>query len=124
METLTGSMAKLTRNLGMAQKGTGDAYDAFNKLGVSVYDTNGELRNNEDVFNDTINALSKMENETQRDVYAMQLFGRSAMELNPLIKGGADVLKEMGDEAEAAGLILSDEMLGSLNDVQDAQDFV
>ena len=122
METLTGSMARLTMNLGLAQKGTGNAYDAFNKLGVSIYDTNGELKNNEQLFNETITALGKVENGTQRDVYAMQLFGRSAMELNPLIKGGAEVLEEMGNAAEEAGLILSDEMLRSLNDVQDAQD--
>lgn len=125
LETLTGSMAKLTRNMGMAQKGTGNASDAFKALGVSIKDNaTGELRNNQDVFNDTIAALSDMENETQRDAYAMQIFGRSAQDLNPLIKGGADALKELGDSAESAGLILSQDALDGLNDYNDSVDIL
>jgi phage-related protein len=122
LETLTGSMAKLTKNMATAKKGTGDASAAFKALGISVTDSNGELRNNQDVFNEAIDALGKMENETQRDAYAMQIFGKSAQDLNPLILGGADALKELGDQAEAAGLILSQDALDNLNKVTDATD--
>ena len=104
LETLTGSMAKLTKNMATASKGTGDTYEAFQKLGVSVVNANGDLRSNQDVFNETINALGQMENETQRDALAMQIFGKSAQELNPLIKGGADTLAELGQKAEEMGL--------------------
>lgn len=122
MDTLTGSMAKLTKNMGTAQKGTGDAAKAFEALGISITDSNGELRNNQDVFNETINALGKMENETQRDAYAMQIFGRSAQDLNPLILGGADALLELGEQAEKAGLILEQDALDNINSVADAID--
>ena len=122
LETLTGSMARLTRNMNTASGGTGDAYEAFEALGVSISDANGELRNNKDVFNDTINALASIENETQRDAYAMSIFGKSAQELNPLILGGADALEELGKQAEEAGIILSQEQLDSLNGVADAVD--
>lgn len=121
-DTLSGSMAKLTKNMATAQKGTGDASDAFKALGVSIKDQNGELRNNQDVFNDTINALGNIENETQRDAYAMAIFGKSAQDLNPLILGGADALKELGEEAEAAGIILSQDALDNLNSFNDALD--
>lgn len=122
LDTLTGSMAKLTKNMATAQKGTGDANRAFKALGVSITDESGNLRDNQDVFDETIAALGKMENETQADAYAMQIFGRSAQDLNPLIKGGADTLKELGDQAEAAGVILSQDSLDSLNTVSDAMD--
>lgn len=124
LETLTGSMAKLTRNMANAQKGTGDAKIAFEQLGVSIVDANGDLRNNEDVFNDVIAALAAMENETQRDAYAMQIFGRSAQDLNPLILGGAEALWELGDAAEEAGLILSQEALDAANEFNDAIDLL
>jgi hypothetical protein len=122
METLTGSLSKLTKNMQTAQSGTGAQADAFAALGVSINDTNGEMRSNQDVFSEAISALGKMENETQRDALAMQLFGKSAQDLNPLILGGADALKELGDEAEAAGLILSQDSLDSLNTLSDAMD--
>lgn len=123
METLTGSMSKLTKNMGAAQDGGKAATEAFEKLGVSFKDdVTGELRDNEDVFADAIQALSEMTNETERDAAAMALFGKSAQDLNPLILGGADALKTMGDEAEAAGLILSQDALDSANEFADSMD--
>ena len=121
-ETLTGSLARLTRRMGDAQYGTERTNEAFNKLGVNIYDTNGNLRDNEDVFNDVINALGNVSSEAERDAIAMELFGRSAQDLNPLILGGADALKKLGDEAEKAGLILSQETLDSMNEVNDEID--
>lgn len=122
LETLTGSMAKLTKNMASAQNGSKNVKAAFDELGVSYLDNEGKLRSNQDVFNEVIAALSKMENDTQRDALAMQIFGKSAQDLNPLILGGADALKELGNEAEAAGLILDQEALDKANKFQDAMD--
>lgn len=122
LETLTGSMQKLTKNMATASKGTGDAYEAFKALGVEITNQDGTLRDRNDVFNEAINALSQIENETQRDAYAMQIFGKSAADLNPLILGGADALKELGDQAESAGLILQQDQLDTLNLLSDAID--
>ena len=115
VETITGSLTKLTKKMAGSS-------DAFDKLGVSVRDSNGQLRKNEDVFNEVINALGKIENETERDALAMDIFGKSAQELNPLILGGADALKEYGDQAEKAGLILSQDALDGLNKYNDSLD--
>ncbi len=122
LDTLTGSMAKLTKNMATASKGTGDAYNAFNKLGIEIKNADGTLRNNQDVFNETIKVLGTIENETERDALAMQIFGKSAQELNPLILGGADALEELGKEAEEAGLILSQDALDSASAFNDSLD--
>lgn len=123
LETLTGSMSKLTKNMGNAKEGTGAAAEAFNTLGVNIKDNvTGELRNNQDVFDELIAKLGEVENSTERDSLAMEIFGKSAQDLNPLILGGADALKTLGDEAEAAGLILSEDTLNSANDFNDAMD--
>lgn len=124
METLSGSLARLTRNIGQAMQGNKQLNEAFDKLGVSIKDNNGQLRDSEDIFNDAINALGRISNETERDVLAMQLFGRSAKELNPLILGGADALKQMGEEAEKAGLIMSQEALDGINEFNDEVDIL
>ena len=123
LDTLTGSMAKLTKNMFAAQGGTGAAAEAFDALGISVKDkVTGELRNNQDVFNEAIAALGKMTNETQRDAYAMAIFGKSAQDLNPLIEGGAEQLAKLGEEAEKAGIILGQDSLDNLNTLTDAMD--
>lgn len=122
LETLTGSMAKLTRNMESAKNGSKNTQAAFDALGVSIVDQNGQLRDNQTVFLEAIDALGRMENETQRDALAMQIFGKSAQDLNPLILGGADALEELSQEAEDAGLILSQDALDSANEFNDAID--
>lgn len=124
-ETVQGSLSKLTKNMDAAREGTGATAEAFATLGVTVKDeVTGELLNNEDVFYKTIDALAKVQNETERDAMAMQIFGKSAQELNPLILGGADALKKMGEEAENRGLIISQEELDKANEFNDVIDQV
>lgn len=122
LNTITGSMTKLTRNMSNAASGSGAAADAFAKLGVTVTDGNGQLRDRNEVFNEIIAALGTMTNETERDAVAMDIFGKSAQELNPLIAAGADRISELAAEAHSLGYVMSDETIDSLSGVQDAMD--
>lgn len=122
VSTVAGSLKKLTKNMDSARSGTGSAADAFDTLGVSVTDANGNLRDNEDVFYDTIDALGKVQNETERDALAMNIFGKSATDLNPMIEAGADKLKAFADEAHEMGYVLDGDALNSLGRVQDSFD--
>ncbi|NLD52988.1 MAG: phage tail protein, partial [Clostridiales bacterium] len=111
VETMTGSMARMIRNMDNARKGTGASAEAFQKLKIDITDANGQLRDSETVFMEAIDALGRVGNETERDAMAMALFGRSAQELNPLINAGSQALQELGQEAADAGLIMSDAAL-------------
>lgn len=119
--TISGSLTKLTRGMADARDGNEKTAAAFSRLGVSIKDTvTGELRRAEDVFYDVIDALSAIENATDRDALAMELMGKSAQELNPLIQQGSRALKEYAAEAESAGYIMTDEELSALAAVDDA----
>lgn len=112
LDQMTGSLKKLVMKMSSGS-------DVFDKLGVSIYDANGEMRDVTDVWNDSLKALSRVENETERDALAMELFGRSAMDLSGIIDDGGDALRKYGEEAEEAGLIMSTEAAqdaGKLND--------
>lgn len=120
LDTVTGSLTKLTNNMQSAAEGSGAAYDAFQALGISVTDSEGHLRNAEDVFYDVIDALGNMENSTERDAFSMDIFGRSAQDLNPMIEAGSDALADFAAEAEEMGYVLDDEALGSLGEMDDS----
>ena len=45
------------------------------QLGISVTDASGNLRDSETVYWETIDALGKVSNETERDALAMRIFG-------------------------------------------------
>jgi uncharacterized coiled-coil DUF342 family protein len=120
VDTITGSLAKLTKNMSSAKDGSGGAADAFAALGVSVTDTHGELRNNQEVFEEVIDALGQMDNETQRDAYSMAIFGKSAQDLNPLMAQGAEGLAAFRQEAHDMGYVLSEDALQALGAVDDS----
>lgn len=121
LNTITSSMSKLTRSMASSSK---DTAAAFAKIGVSVKDAHGNLRDNKDVFYEVIDALGKMSNETERDALAMQIFGKSAQELNPLIMAGSSAIAQFAQEAHDVGYVLDESSLSSLNNVQDAIDRV
>jgi hypothetical protein len=122
LETMHGAMSRMIRGMNDAKSGTGNAAEAFNSLRVNIKDSSGQLRNSEEVFSETVKALGKIANETERDALAMQIFGRSARELNPLIEGGIDDLKKLGDEASRLGLILDQETIDKANEFNDTLD--
>lgn len=120
LNTVTGSLTKLTKSMSSAQGGTGATAEAFESLGVSVTDSNGELKSSEEVFYELIDALGGIDNDTERDALAMQLLGKSAQDLNPLIKAGSDVIEDFAKEAHEAGYVLDGETLDSLGAVDDS----
>lgn len=120
VDTLQGSLRKLTNNMQDTMNGTGNAKDSFDALGISVTNADGSMRSANDVFYETIDALGQVKNETERDAMSMDIFGRSAQDLNPLIIQGSKTLKAYADEAHNMGYVLDDEALSALGAVDDA----
>lgn len=122
IDTISGSLVKLTKSMGEASKGNNDFSKAFKELHVNIRDGYGQLKDTEVVFFELLQALNKVGNETERDILTMKLFGRSAMELNPIIVDGGQGLKELGEQAEKAGLIMDQATLDKANKLADALD--
>lgn len=120
VETITGSLTKLTKNMASAQGGSKSTAEAFKALGVNITDSNGHLRDNEAVFMEVIDALGRIPNATERDAMAMTLFGKSAQDLNSLIATGADGIAAYAKEAHDVGYVLDSETLSSLGAADDA----
>ena len=125
VDTIAKSQTKLKRSMLSAQQGSKNMTDAFNTLGVAIVDSNGHLRDQEDVFSDAIQSLGKMENETERDALAMQIFGKSATELNPLIEDNGETFKRVADIFAKNNLdIVDQETLDKANEFQDSLDTI
>lgn len=125
-DTVKGSLKDLTSNMksyrdAMDKGEINDQVEAFQALGITIYDANGEFRNANDVFYEAIDALGQVQNATERDALAMSILGESAQELNPFIKEGSDSLREYADEAVKTGYVMSTDTLESLQAVDDAQ---
>jgi hypothetical protein len=120
-DTIIAAMRRMKKNMASESEGVVEAWDT---LGVSVTDTTGDYRDAEEVFYDTIKALSRIPNETERDVLAMQLFGKSADELAGIIDDGGAALRMYGDEAERLGLIMDEKTIAALTEANNQIDLM
>ena len=122
VESLQMGFKTLTTQIEGVQKGSKDSMNAFKALGVSVKDTNGQFRTQDDIFNDTVRALQKIQDPTKKAILANRLFGRSAAELKPLLNQSADAIDELRSKANKRGLILSDEDIDNAVRYKDTMD--
>lgn len=120
LDRIKDSLKETTNKMQEAAAGTGDAYDAYQRLGVSITNADGSLRSAQDVFYDTIDALGEIKNQTERDALAMDLMSESAQELNPLIDLGSEKMRDYAQEAHDMGYVLDNDALKSLQGVDDA----
>lgn len=119
---LQAGMKTLVSSMQSAKDGSDKATAAFDALGVSAVDADGNLRSQEDVFYDTIAALQGMSNEAERSALASQLFGKSATEMAPLLNSGADSMEELRQKAHDLGIVLNDDVVDAGVGLTDTMD--
>ena len=115
VDDIVGAMKKL-------KKAVAADNDAFEKLGVKTKDIHGNYRDLNDIFYAVVRRLSEIPNETERDIVAMELFGKSADDLAGIIDDGGEALKSLGEEAESMGLIIPQDQIDKANEFNDAID--
>lgn len=95
---------------------------AFETLGVSVKNNDGTLKGQKQLFLDTIDALQRIPNQTQRNALQFEIFGRAGIELGQVINRSASELEELSKQAEEFGIILDDKTINSAGDFNDVLD--
>ena len=111
-QELDNALRKLQQSAGEATtKGTGAAYDAFNQLGLGADLAAGKLEDGEVRFRAVVQALEKVENQSQKAALAAAVFGgRMGPQLVNLLNQGIAGLDKTGKRAEELGLIISEEL--------------
>lgn len=109
-KALETSLRFLARRMDETASGVGEAKEVFDKLGISVTDTSGDLRSQMSVLTEAADKIAAMTDETRQVAHAMDIFGaRSGPQLLPLLKQGSAGIEELTKRAEELGLVLSTE---------------
>lgn len=109
MSTLVSTLGKLTKAQGMALDSTTDQAKVFDALGISVTDTTGKMRSSTDVLADFADRFKAMGGSQEAMAAGFQIFGRSFQDMIPLIKDGADGIRNAAEESDRLGKTLSTE---------------
>lgn len=119
LEKIATAILRLSRNMSDASRGTGEARYAFEKLGIAVTKSDGQLRNSVDVMLDVADRFKNMRNETEMTAAAMQLFGRSGAEIVPFLRMGGDEIRNLMQEARDLGYVMDEETAEALKALDD-----
>lgn len=104
------------------RKGSKDSINAFNKLGVSVKNSNGTFKSQDVVFNEVVRKLQQMKNPTEKAIIAQRLFGRSAIDLKPLLNQSAESVDNLRQKANDLGMVLADDVIDASVKFTDTMD--
>jgi len=110
----------LTRSMGEALQGSGDAAKAFNLLGINLKDTTDKTKDQQTVLMEIIGSFEKYADGVNRDALMLAVFGRGWMSLKPLIDQGTKAIEENKKEAERLNAILGKDTIRVLSESEDA----
>lgn len=119
VETMDGSLNKMTKTLGELALGNETVAKSFTELGLSARDFIGLTPT--ESFAKIADALKNVENESVRAALGNKIFGRSYAELKPLVDLGADGINAAAEEKRKDGVI-STEQAKTLDDLADGWD--
>lgn len=117
MSQLSTAFRMLSEHAEMAAEGNKRQIELFNKLGISVRDNNGIIKNGEQLFGEFADVIAATKNPTVQMALAMEVLGRSGTLALPMLKLGAAGIKKMGDDAERAGMVMSKDVVQALNNM-------
>ena len=104
METLQKGLQKLSKGVLDASMGMGDARDALAALDIEIADSNGNLKNSEQILKEVADKFVSLNDGTAKTAVAMKLFGRSGAELIPMLNQGSIGINALQDAARELGI--------------------
>jgi len=114
------ALQKLSKNSNDASRGIGTAKKAFDEMGISVKNSDGSLKASDQLMGEVGDQFADMENGALKTALAQDIFGKSGVEMIPMLNAGAEGMASMRDEAQDLGKVLSGEAVKDSEDFQDA----
>lgn len=81
--------------------------EAFQRLGVSVKDANGNFKAMDELFWETVYAMNDLDSEGEKSAYMFDLFGRSASNIGEILRKDSSELEEMRKRAHDLGIVVN-----------------
>ena len=93
-ETIDKGLRRLAQSMREADQGVATYSDSFNALGLSVRDSEGNLKSSETVLGEIADRFADLPDGATKAAISMEIFGRSGASLINLLNGGSAALSE------------------------------
>lgn len=118
-ETADMALQRFSRRVAEARKGTGEAKDTLNALGIALFDSAGQARDIEDVMLDVSDAMANTEDASELVRQSFKFFDSEGVALVALMKNGSEAMQEFFTDAENLGAVLSTDAAKGVADFAD-----
>jgi hypothetical protein len=120
IDTYAAGVEKLNNNMVSAAEGNASAVKMFGKLGVSVEDSSGKLRDSGAVLLDVADKIAAMKSPAEKTAVVMDIFGKAAgPELLQMMNQGKKGIIDLTDEAQKMGVVMKTEAAEAAGKLKD-----
>jgi len=119
VDDLGTSLGKLNKNIAETARGTGEAKEAFRAMGVSVLDSNGNIKDTDQILLEIAGKFSTYADGANKSALAVALFGRAGANMIPFLNNGKDGIEAMGAELARLGGVIMPDAAKKANELND-----
>jgi hypothetical protein len=121
METLEKSVGKFSQKIAAAMANSGsDEAKAFKKLGISVKDSEGNLKSTFNLLLEVADAMENLSDGAVKVDLVKSLFGKGGTALIPLLNEGSEGIRNLMKRAEELGLSFTTEGAKAADEMSDS----
>jgi len=120
IDTFNVGLQRFIRRSGEASIGTGTLVKPFKELGISVKDSNGNIREGSDLFKEYISKLNNVADPLNKSRLAMAAFDSEGLAFINIANMSADALDRVIQNARDAGLSIDEHMVVGAKKAKDA----
>ena len=121
-EEFATNIIKFNRSIAETARGTGEAQKAFDAIGVSVKDANGNIKATDQILAEVADKFAQYEDGANKSALAVALFGRSGAGMITFLNNGREGLAQMGNELERLGGVILPDAARRANEFNDNLD--
>lgn len=123
-DDVLGDYAKGLKNMGDAtdeeRKKVIEMQNTWSDYNVQLYDSQGNLRDMDEIFYDLIESFAETGSATERIAKMQGIFGETASKVNEIVENGGTSLRYFADRAEELGKVLDESTIQALDNVNTA----
>lgn len=123
-DDVLGDYAKGLKNMGDAtdkeRKKIVEMQNTWSDYNVQLYDSQGNLRDMDEIFYDLIESFAETGSATERIAKMQGIFGETASKVNEIVENGGTSLRHFANRAEELGKVLDESTIQAMDNVNTA----
>ena len=118
------ALLKFSKNIGEAGRGLKTQADLFKDLGVSIRDSEGNLKGTEQLLLETADGIAALGSSAEKNSALTNLFGRSGQQLFAILNQGGDAVAGLKDKMLELGIGISSEAVDAVERFNDTSNIL